>query len=73
MGALNFYMRDIYGNTGYMDSRMQTVPEAADQMALVDSQEAAEEHQVRHDPRTAKNIIIGIVAIIVIMILFSLK
>lgn len=72
-GALNFYMKDVYGNgSGYMDSRTQTVPEEGDQLALVDDQDTAKKNPVRHDPKASRNIIIGIIAIMVIVILFSL-
>lgn len=74
MGALNFYMKDLYGHgNGYMDSRTQTVPEEGDQLALVDDQELASKNPVRHDPAISRNIIIGILAIMVIIILFSLS
>lgn len=72
-GALNFFMKDVYGHeSGYMDSRTQTVPEEQDQLALVDDQDAAKKNPVMHDPKASRNIIIGIVAIIAIVILFSL-
>ena len=38
-GAINFYMADIYG-TGYSTTET-TIPEADDQVALVDDQKAA--------------------------------
>lgn len=72
MAALNFHMKDIYG-TGFTDTRMQTVPEEGDQLALVDDQDLAKKNPVNHDPAISRNIIIGIIAIIAIIILFSLN
>lgn len=71
MGALNFYMKDLYGQ-GFNDTRLQTVPEEGDQLALVDDQDLAKKNPVNHDPAISRNILIGIIAIIVIIILFSL-
>lgn len=39
-GAINFTMSDIYG--GVWGTTEQTIPEAADQKALVDDQKAAD-------------------------------
>jgi len=72
MPALNFYSKDLYGS-GYMDSRMQTVPEEQDQVALVDDQETAVKHQVRHDPAISRNILVGLGIITIVIVLFSIK
>ena len=40
MSAINFMMSDIYG--GIAGTTEETIPEAADQKALVDDQKAAE-------------------------------
>lgn len=74
MAELTFYMKDLYGSgSGYMDSRTQTVPEEDDQNALVDDQTLAAKNPVMHDPSVSRNILIGIVIMVAIIILFSLK
>lgn len=70
MPALNFYARDIYG-TGYADTRNQTVPEADDQMALVDDEELAVKNPVNQDPAIPRNMLIGIIVMIVVIFAFS--
>lgn len=72
-GELNFYMHDLYGhNYGAKNTRAESLPEAEDQMALVDSQETAVKQPVDHDPQLSKNILIGIGIFAIIVVAFSI-
>lgn len=42
-GAINFAMTDIYG--GFSGTTEETIPEAADQQAIVDDQKTAAQYQ----------------------------
>ena len=72
MGKLSFPIKNVYGNSGFQTTRENTVVEPEDQNTLVDDQDLGEKLQVNHDPSLSKNIIVGILAITVIIILFSL-
>lgn len=61
-GAINFAMSDIYG--GVWGTTEQTIPEAADQQALVDDQKAAADVS---DAGKKKFPILGAVALVVII------
>lgn len=70
-GELNFFVSDIYGS-GYKNTRTESVPEAEDQMALVDSEDLARKQPVDHDPSLSKNILIGIGIFAIIVVAFSI-
>ena len=66
-GAINFAMADVYG-VGWSTTE-ETIPEAADQQALVDDQKAATE-----TGKTAKKsfpIALGIVLVLIVAVIFG--
>jgi hypothetical protein len=66
VGALNFAYADLYpGQSGFYGTRQTTIPEAYDQTALVDSEDAAKENSVRTTPTQHRNILIGIVVAVI--------
>jgi len=64
-GAINFAMSDIYG--GIWGTTEETIPEAADQTALVDDQKAADD--VSDNGRKALPIFGAIVLLVVVAFL----
>ena len=73
MGGLYFNMADMYPNMGMSTTRLQTVPEAADQNSLVDDQDAAEATQAKHGTASSKSILISIGIFLVVMVLLAWK
>lgn len=68
MPALNFAMADLYpGMAGTYGTRQTTIPEATDQQALVDNEEAAKDMSVHTTPTQHRNIFIGILAAVVLL------
>ena len=67
----NFTFSDVYGpNYGHMTTRMESIPEQSDQEALADDTQAnINLHQATGERR---NIIIVIVAVFVLLIIFSI-
>ncbi|MCY8507874.1 hypothetical protein, partial [Bacillus atrophaeus] len=52
-------------------ARSATVPEAEDQMSLVDDEDTAKEHDVRQNPITNKQILLGFGIVFLFVFLFS--
>jgi capsular polysaccharide biosynthesis protein len=72
MSALNFTMADLYpGMAGYYTTRTTTVPEAEDQNALVDDEEASRENSVHTSPAAHRNMFMSIAVVVAIMMLYS--
>jgi capsular polysaccharide biosynthesis protein len=72
MGELKFSMADLYpGMAGFYGTRQTTIPEAADQSALVDNEEAAKENSVHTTPSQHRNILIGIIVAVVVLVLLG--
>lgn len=72
VGALNFSMADLYpGMAGYYGTRQTTIPEASDQQALVDNEDAAKENSVHTTPTQHRNILIGIIVAVVALVLLG--
>ncbi|MGE7954922.1 hypothetical protein [Lysinibacillus xylanilyticus] len=73
-GQLGFSLVDLYGHKfGAVTTRDETIPEASDQVALVDDQKMAAKNPATHDAALSKNILIGIAIIGVIIVLFSIS
>ncbi|MDA2733461.1 hypothetical protein PDR34_27430 [Bacillus cereus] len=66
-GEMSHYMKDLYPNMGFQNTTYQTIPEAEDQQALVDDQKIAEETGKMENKAGHKNIMLGIVLILIIM------
>ena len=66
MGAINFAMSDIYG--GVWGTTETTIPEAADQTALVDDQKASAD--VTDTKGNKKKIPVALAIVLVIIIAF---
>ena len=71
-GALNFSMADLYpGMSGYYGTRQATIPEASDQTALVDDDQAAKDMSVHTTPTQHRNIFIAIAVVIVLLFILG--
>ncbi|HDR7311501.1 TPA: hypothetical protein QCX08_004009 [Bacillus cytotoxicus] len=70
-GELSHFMKDLYPNMGFQNTTYTTIPEAEDQNALVDDQKVAEESQKADNKAGHKNIMLGIVLILIIMFLLG--
>lgn len=66
-GAINFAMSDVYG--GIFGTTEETIPEAADQTALVDDQKASAEVA---DPSAAKKGVPMMISIILVIVVIAL-
>ena len=64
MSALDFYMRDAYGNMGLLDTRTQVQPEATDKEVLEEEGSARETVQAETKNNVpAKKVYMGIAVI----------
>ena len=71
-GALNFSMADLYpGMSGFYGTRQSTIPEASDQTALVDDDQAAKDMSVHTTPTQHRNIFLGIAAVIILLVVLG--
>jgi hypothetical protein len=71
-GQMSFLMSDVYpGMYGHYDTRATTIPEAEDQQALVDDDEAARENSVHTSPAQHRNIFVSIIVVFIFMFLVS--
>lgn len=66
-GEMNHFMKDLYPNMGFQNTTYTTIPEAEDQQALVDDQKIAEESAKQKNSGGHKNIMLGIILLIIIM------
>lgn len=75
VGELGFKLSDLYGPKFGQPTttRDETIPEASDQVALVDDQKMAAKNPATHDAGLSKNILIGIGIIGVLIVVFSIK
>lgn len=73
LGELFFHAADLYPNMGFMTTRSATVPEAEDQNTLVDDEDAAKEVDVKQNPITYKQILLGFGIIFLFVFLFSAR
>ena len=67
--AMDFYMRDMYGNMGLLDTRTQVQPEATDKEAL--EEDASAREKVQAETRTnvsAKKIYMGIGVLVLLAV-----
>lgn len=71
--GLNHFMGDLYPNMGFSNSRYLSIPEADDQHTLVDNEEQAKEHQVKHSPADSKKILLAIGLFLLVFVLLSVK
>lgn len=67
-GAINFSMTDLYG-AGYGGTTDMTIPEAADQNALVDDESAAE--TVAAQSKNKVNVFLAIALVVVIALVIG--
>lgn len=74
LGELGFKMSDLYGQKFGVPvtTRDETIPEAADQVALPDDQKMAVKNPATHDAALSKNILIGIAIIGIVIVVFSI-
>ena len=68
-GAINFAMSDIYG--GIFGTTEYTIPEAADQTALVDDQKASDTANTQNKKTNALPIFLAIVLIFILAIVLG--
>ncbi|MFE2710183.1 hypothetical protein [Streptomyces mirabilis] len=73
IGEMFYHAADLYPNMGFMSTRTSTVPEAEDQMSLVDDEDTAKEHDVKQDPITSKQILLGFGIVFLVVFLFSAR
>ncbi|QWG70200.1 hypothetical protein EXW32_27820 (plasmid) [Bacillus mycoides] len=66
-GELSHFKKDLYPNLGYENTSFLTIPEAEDQQAMVDDQKVAEETAKSSNKAGHKNILLGIVLLVIIM------
>jgi hypothetical protein len=66
----DFYMGDLYPDMGHYSTRIATVPEPADQVALTDNQKQAVANPLDVAPEKSRSILmsIGIVFLVVVML-----
>ena len=64
--AMDFYMRDMYGNMGLIDTRTTTQPEATDKEALEEDGSARETIQAETRTNVSKNKVFMGVAVLVL-------
>lgn len=73
LGEMFFHTGDLYPNLGFLSTRSATVPEPEDQMSLVDDEDTAKEHDVKQDPVTSKQILLGFGIVFLVVFLFSAR
>ncbi|WP_434785682.1 hypothetical protein [Bacillus velezensis] len=73
LGEMFFHTADLYPNTGFLTTKGSTVPEAADQNAMVDDTDMAEKADTRQNPVTSKQILLGFAIIFFTVFLFSAR
>ncbi|KYC77729.1 hypothetical protein B4092_4704 [Bacillus licheniformis] len=73
LGELFFHTADLYPNLGFMSTRTATLPEVEDQHALVDDEDMAKEVDVKQNPITYKQILLGFGIIFLFVFLFSAR
>ncbi|AGT13372.1 hypothetical protein O144_gp13 [Bacillus phage Wip1] len=66
-GELSHFKKDLYPNLGFENTSYLSIPEAEDQQAMVDDQKVAEETARTSNKAGHKNIMLGIVLLIIIM------
>lgn len=66
-GELSHYMKDLYPNMGFENTTYLSIPEAEDQQAMVDDQKVAEETAKSSNKAGHKNILLGIILLVIIM------
>lgn len=66
---MDFYFADMYPNMGVINTGIQTIPEAADKAVI--EEDVKEQTSATVTPKSKKNMLIGIIAIIVLMIVFG--
>lgn len=74
VGQMNFGLADAYPGMGFWTTRQQTVPEAEDQMALVDDEDLAHDNPDLHKTNlTRRSLWFSVAAILGLVFLLSMK
>lgn len=73
-GSMNFGLADLYPGMGFWTTRGETVPEADDQLALVDDEDAAHNNpELGKSQLTHRSLWVSIAVIFGIVFLLSWK
>lgn len=69
----DYYLGDLYPNLSYFSTKASTIPEAADQNTLVDSQEIGVKNPIEISPEKSKNIFGSLLLVFGLIILLGVR
>lgn len=68
---MDFYFNDLYPNMGYLNTRMETIPEPDDKQALAENKEATDKAKV--NPKQKNHIFLALGLFLIVTVILGVS